>query len=434
MDIYAMMRPELPTLLGQDSPQTYLVVFHNPAELYAGGGASLNAALVEFDDGRMDIVDKGAVSSHFFPGNPQVAWDPVAAGPYYADVDATDGFAWSNLHQDFRVAGEDMMRSWVANGGQPVDGVISLDPVALAAAVQATGPIESQLYGQITAENLVQKLFYEGYSEDPEAQAQRHQINQQLIEEMLSRMQDGNAALNIARSMFSTAAGQHIRIYLSNGREAQALREAAADGAQPAAQPDRIAFFTQNQNASKVDIFQTRELSHSVTLNADGSASITQVAQVFNNAPENNTPLEQRIGYTTRWAFHWNIALLPKKAKDIEITANEGEIKADENVYTDVDGRKAVRIGRWIPPGDSSVITVTYSLPPGTFGSDGNLEYRASVENQLLINDPTLTVTVQGPSQPTPLEGDWTVEGTTATTTFVVAQPTTISLGYGDRA
>lgn len=434
MRIYEMLRPDLPQLLGADSPQTYLVVFHNPAELYAGGGASLNAALLQFDNGKMEVVDKGAVSTHFFPGNPEVPWDPVAGGPYYAESGATDGFAWSNLHQDFRVAGEDMMRSWVANGGQPVDGVISLDPVALAAAVEATGPIESELYGEITAENLVQKLFYEGYSEDWAAQAKRHEINQQLIEEMLTRMQDGGAALSIARAMFSTAPGQHIRIYLSDGREEKALREAEADGAQPASEPDRIAFYTQNQNASKVDIFQTRELVHDVALNADGSASVTQTATVTNNAPDNATPLSQRIGYTTRWAFHWNIALLPKKAKNVEITANEGEVKVDDTVYTDTDGRKAVRIGRWIPPGESSVITLTYTLPAGTFGSDGNLEYRASVEHQLLINQATLTVNVQGPSQPTPLEGDWTVQGNDATTTFVVTQPTTIALGYGDRA
>lgn len=434
MRIYEMMRPDLPQLLGADGPQTYLVVFHNPAELYAGGGASLNAALLQFDDGKMEVVDKGAVSTHFFPGNPQVPWDPVAAGPYYEESGATDGFAWSNLHQDFRVAGQDMMRSWVANGGQPVDGVISLDPKALAAAIEATGPIESPLYGEITADNLVQKLFYEGYSEDSAAQAKRHEINQQLIEEMLSRMQDGGAALGIARAMFSTAPGQHVRIYLSDGRQEKALREAAADGAQPGPAPDRIAFYTQNQNASKVDIFQTREIVHDVTLNADGSASVTQTATVTNNAPENNTPLSQRISYTTRWAFHWNIALLPKRATDVEISANDGEIKTDDRIYTDVDGRKAVRVGRWIPPGESSVITLTYSLPAGTFGTDGNLEYRAGVEHQLLINEATLTVNVQGPSEPTPLEGDWTVADTSATTTFVVTEPTTIALGYGDKA
>lgn len=434
MRIYEMLRPDLPQLLGADSPQTYLVVFHNPAELYAGGGASLNAALLQFDNGKMKVVDKGAVSSHFFPGNPEVPWDPVAGGPYYAETGATDGFAWSNLHQDFRVAGEDMMRSWVANGGQPVDGVISLDPVALAAAVEATGPIESKLYGQITADNLVEKLFYEGYSEDAAAQVKRHEINQQLIEEMLSRMQDGGAALSIARSMFSTAPGQHVRIHLSDNREEKALREADADGAQPAAAPDRIAFYTQNQNASKVDIFQTREVVHSVALNADGSASVTQTATVSNNAPENKTPLSQRYSYTTRWAFHWNIAMLPKKAKDVQISANDGEIKVDKKVYTDVDGRKAVRVGRWIPPGESSIITLTYTLPAGTFGTDGNLEYVAGVEHQLLVNEATLTVNVQGPSQPTPLEGEWSVDGNNATTTFVVTQPTTVALGYGDKA
>ena len=274
----------------------------------------------------MEVVDKGAVSSHFFPGNPRVPWDPVARGPYYADENADDGFAWSNLHQDYRITGEDMMRSWVANGGQPVDGVISLDPVALAAAVRATGPIQSPLYGEINADNLVSKLFFEGYNEDPAAQEQRHQVNQQLIDEMLARMQNGNTALTIGRAIFSTAPGHHIRVHLSDDRLAKVLREAQADGAQPDPEPDRIAFYTQNQNASKVDIFQTRMVIHDVPLAADGSATVLQTAKVTNNAPvDGGSPLEDRIGYTTRWAFHWNIVLLPDGRPGRETRANPGE-------------------------------------------------------------------------------------------------------------
>ena len=128
------------------------------------------------------------MSSYFFPGNPSVPWNPVAKGPYYAQTDAEDGFAWSNLHQDFRISGEDMMRSWVANGGAPVDGVISLDPVALQAAVAASGPIESTLYGEVDADNLVNKLLYGSTTRTPRHR-QRHQANQKLIDEVFARMQ-----------------------------------------------------------------------------------------------------------------------------------------------------------------------------------------------------------------------------------------------------
>jgi hypothetical protein len=309
--------------------------------------------------------------------------------------------------------------------------VVSLDPVALAAAVEATGPIQSQLYGQISADNLIQKLFFEGYNEDPVAQEQRHAVNQQLVDEMLARMQNGNAALVIGRAIFATAPGHHIRIHLSDNRLAEALREAEVDGAQPEPEPDRIAFFTQNQNASKVDIFQTRQVVHDVRLEADGSAVVVQTAKVTNNAPvEGGSPLEDRIGYTTRWAFHWNVVLLPEGADDVRIAANPGDIKTDDRVFTDIDGREAVRVGRWIPPGGSSYITVSYRLPDGTFGTEGNLEYRAGVEHQLTINDVDLTVNVTGPSQPTPQEGTWVVTAERASTRFPVTEPTTIALRY----
>ena len=55
-------------------------------------------------------------------------------------------------------------------------------------------------------------------------------------------------------------------MHLSDDRVEKVLREAQADGAQPDPAPDRVAFYTQNQNASKVDIFQTRMVVRDVTL------------------------------------------------------------------------------------------------------------------------------------------------------------------------
>lgn len=419
--------PELPTLLGSKKPATYLVVFHNPGELYAGGGAALNMALVQFDNGQMKVIDRGDVA-HFFPLAQRVPWDPVAGGPYYADRGARDGFAWSNLHQDFRVAGEDMMRSWKANGGPHVDGIISLDPIALQAAVAATGPIESALYGRITADNLVQKLLVDAYAEAD--QTKRHEMNQQLIDEMLTRMQHGDAALSVARAVLATAPGQHVRIRLSNDRLAKALHEASLDGAQPDPEPDRIAFYTQNQNASKVDVFQKRSLRHVVRLASDGSADVEQTARITNDVPTAGRSSE-RTGYLTGWAFHWNIVFLPEGASNVHISANKGDVRKDPRVFTDVDGRTAVRIGRWIPPGGTSVVRVSYSLPAGTFGSDGNLDYRVGVEHQLTLHETDLTVKVIGPSQPTPTAGDWQVQGNEATSRFPVTQPTVLALHFG---
>lgn len=431
MRVAEMIVPQLPKVLGEGTPATYLVVFNNPAELYAGGGAVLNIAVVQFDDGRMKVVDRGDVA-HFFPLVQRVPWNPVAQGPYYAKTGAADGFAWSNLHQDFRISGEDIMRSWVANGGQPVDGVVSLDPVALQAAVAVTGPIQTKYYGRITSDNLVRKLFIDGYNDDPAAQERRHRVNDRLIDTMLTRMLQGDTSLTVARAIHATAPGQHIRIHLSDNRLAAALHEADVDGAQPAPEPDRIAFYTQNQNSSKVDVFQTRTVTHDVHLQEDGSATVVQKAKVTNNAPRTRLAVAERTGYSTGWAFHWNIVLLPENAQDVKISANPGDIKKDRRTFVDVDGRHAVRVGRWIPPGGTSRIITTYRLPAGTFGTDGNLVYRAGVEHQLTVNDVQMRINVIGPSQPTPIEGAWTTTGNHASTRFAVTGPTTVAVGFGD--
>lgn len=421
--------PELPVLLGKDRPARYLVVFNNPAELYAGGGAALSAALVQFDDGRMTVLQRGELS-RFFPNYRRVPWNPVADGPYYADRGAKDAFAWSNLHQDFRIAGEDMLRSWRAQGGTPVDGVISLDPVALQAAIAVTGPVNSAVFGRITADNLVQKVLIDAYAVDAAGQGTRRAANSQLIDEMLSRMQDGETALIVAKAMLPTAVGQHVRIHLARNKLADLLNRAGLDGAQPAPEPDQIAFFTQNQNSSKIDVFQTRRILQRVRLQADGSAEVRQRVMVSTKAGGQGDGTGPRTGYTTRWAFHWNVVFLPEGAQDVRIRANKGGVKVDPRVFADVDGRQAVRIGRWIPPGGSSRITTTYRLPPGTFGGEGRLEYRVGVEHQLLLNSAELTIRVTGPSPPTPTEGDWVVVGDSAEARLVLTQPTVLALRF----
>ena len=124
--------------------------------------------------------------------------------------------------------------------------------------------------------------------------------------------------------------------------------------------------------------------------------------------------------------------LLPDDAQDVKLGPIQATSRRDQRVFTDVDGRKAVRVGRWIPPGGSSYITVSYRLPDGTFGTGGNLEYRAGVEHQLTINNVDLTVNVSGPSQPRPLEGNgpWTVTGLDP---LPGDRPTVLALGFGDR-
>ena len=65
ISVYRKIQADLPVLLGDIAPVTYLVVFTTPASCTPAGGAALSTAVVQFDKGRMEVLEKGPVSPDF---------------------------------------------------------------------------------------------------------------------------------------------------------------------------------------------------------------------------------------------------------------------------------------------------------------------------------------------------------------------------------
>ena len=404
----------MPAALGKGGHKSYLLVTLNPAELYAGGGAALSAALVSFSNGVMSIPLKGSVSGKLFPSNPRVAWDHLAGMPYYSPG-AKAAFAYSDLHPDFTVAAVDMERAWVANGEKPVDGVIAIDPTALSAALRVSGPIQSPAYGEVNADNLVQKLLVDAYVNFNGNQDLRHQLNDELMTTVFDRLKAGSGALSLAKALASTAPGRHFRVYVNDPGLQQIVVSSGLAGDFPSSPGDLLAVFSQNQNGSKVDIFQKRTVTRDVTVKADGSATVTTTVSATNTVPRSDRRSTDLVGYLTPWSFNWYLAYLPRGAELVSYTAPRRLHRDinDGNVYPDEDGRSVVRTGRWTAAGKTTVVTLVYTFPAGTFSTSHGLVYELTTVPQPLTQDATMSITVRGPGTATAAgsSGSWTVTG-----------------------
>ncbi len=405
----------LPDAMGRTAPKNYLVVTLNPAELFGGGGAALSAAVLRFTDGRMSLPIQGSVSTKLFPKNPTVPWDHISSFPYYKERQAA-AFAWSNLHPDFAVTAQEMQRAWVANGQKQVDGVIALDPIALAAVLRTVGPVQTAEYGKVTGDNLVRKLLVDAYGDFSANQDARHDLNDSLMTSVFSRLSGGDGAFGVAKALASTSGGEHFRIHLNDPTLQRAVDGAGLSGRLPAAdQGDAIAVFSQNQNSSKVDIFQKRDISHDVVLAADGSAKVTTTATFTYDVPAKARTSTDRIGYLTRWSYNWYYAYLPVGAQLVSYESPRGDradAPADPNVYDDLNGWRLVRVGRWTAAGASTAVTLVYTFPAGTFLRSGELVYRLRTVSQAMVHDPQLAVTVTAPATATvrsSMPSEWTV-------------------------
>lgn len=161
-----------PGMLGSDGQRNYLLMVQNNAEARASGGIPGALAVLTFDHGKLSLGTQGSASglgvfSPVVPVNPeQIQIYSARLGEYMQDV---------NLTPDFPTAAATARAMWETKTGQHVDGVISVDPVALSYILAATGPVRitnpelitasgGGLPTELNAKNLVKTLVSDVYA------------------------------------------------------------------------------------------------------------------------------------------------------------------------------------------------------------------------------------------------------------------------------
>lgn len=159
----------LPTMLGADTPRDYLLVFQNNAEIRATGGLPGAVSLVHADGGAVTMTRQVAANSFGFTDKPVLPLTP-AEEEIYGDVMGTF-FLNANLQPDFPRASDLWKARWEQVYPDKVDGVLSIDPVAISYILGATGPVK---VGDVTLtkDNAVDELLHEVYLryKDPDDQ------------------------------------------------------------------------------------------------------------------------------------------------------------------------------------------------------------------------------------------------------------------------
>ena len=150
----------LPPALGSEGPRTYLLLFQNLAEPRSTGGIFGSYALLTADQGRVSITDQGPARDlrYFDPPvseisaqQQQIFGSELAVFP--ADV---------NLTPDFPTAARLFAQMVRERGGPAVDGVVAVDPVALAYLLAGSPPLEVDGVA-VDATNLVSTLLSRAY-------------------------------------------------------------------------------------------------------------------------------------------------------------------------------------------------------------------------------------------------------------------------------
>ena len=394
----------LPSAVGAHGTKTYLVAVMNPAEMRASGGAPLSVAFVSFKNGKMTIPVKGATSD-LTNLNQKTFFDKVPNDPWQVPG-APQRFVNTNFNPSFPVSAEQMIRAAPSNLGLTPDGVIALDIVAVQKLLQATGPIKTAAYGNLTADNIVPVLLVNAYKEENTAAniKARHDVNDQLMSIMLSRLTNGGGLIGKARALGDAIPSRHLQMYFRDPRLQNLITQRHLGGQVPLPSVGNLsAVYTQNTNQSKMDIFQKRTVRETVRLRSDGSAVVRRTIEISNPSPPFPGPgQDHEIGYNTRWAGSQVINLMPAGAK----ITKEPSPSAGKNGLTvssigrgvDQDGRTYGQARVLLPPKASVQLAWTYVVKNAASQEGGGLRLLDYVAPQSMLNPPTFELTVIPPT------------------------------------
>ncbi|WP_243836833.1 DUF4012 domain-containing protein [Paenarthrobacter nitroguajacolicus] len=168
-----------PSMLGADTPRRYLLLMQNNAESRATGGIPGALAVLKVDKGTLSLESQTSATAlgSFTPpvdvGDEQRTIYSARVGKFMQDV---------NLTPDFATTASTAQLMWERSTGERLDGVLSLDPVALSFILEATGPVPiadptireigRSLPPELTGRNVVQTLLSDAYAkiEEPKFQ------------------------------------------------------------------------------------------------------------------------------------------------------------------------------------------------------------------------------------------------------------------------
>jgi hypothetical protein len=290
----------LPALLGAgDAPRRYFVAFQTPAEQRANGGIIGSYAEIEFAGGRLELVTSGRANDLNRGGDP----DRVLTGP--ADYVARyERFApqatWQNvtMSPDLPSVASVIENLYPQSGGEPVDGVISVDPIALAAFLELTGPVEVDgIPFPLTAKNAARFLLRDQYVDFADRSARIDALGA-AIDAVIERLQ--TAPLpgpgRIGEVLGPMVRQGRLKLHSAHPAEQELLERLRATGALPAVRGDFLGLVTQNAIGNKMDVFLRRSVRYELTLDETGRARGAVIVTLRNRAPAAGLP-EYVIGW-----------------------------------------------------------------------------------------------------------------------------------------
>ena len=370
---------ELRTLLGDvevgahglarlfEGPHCFLLFAANNAEMRAGSGMFLQAGEICFEDGRISLGDLVSTGD--------LILDRSAVEIPDADLADRWGLLLPNaefrnlaLSPRFDANAELAVEMWRSATGGEVEGVLAVDPVALAAILESTGPVEvdGRRYraGNVVEELLVEQ--YEDFLDDDYDADERRETLGRVAEAALDALDGGDwTPDDLLDELPEAAAGRHLLAWARDDAMQQAFEALGIAGT---LQADSIAVNVLNRGGGagggKLDPELEVDVEWSVEDGADGMQEATLEIELHNTVEEGTPTYTERVGDPdVRYGVYEGIL-----AVNVPGVAQGTRIEGEEGLYVvGADGPTRVVAARFeLAAEQRRTFTVRFELPPRT--------------------------------------------------------------------
>ncbi|MGI8608088.1 MAG: DUF4012 domain-containing protein [Candidatus Dormibacteria bacterium] len=380
-----------PSALGGSSPQNYLILLPNPSEIRPTGGFSgaigtvtlaagspLNLEVKNQDDynplmkKRVDVPTPLARYLKFYKNGLELGdagWDP-----------------------DFPTSAQTAEQLLNQATAKSVDGTISIDPYAIAALLEVTGPVEVPGYGQFDKENFFSRLnvLVNASSGPGTGKAALPPISRAVLNSILNVR--GSDWLRLARALKIQADQRHIQAYFHDPALAAATAGAHFDGALVAPGTDYLMLADANVGSTKGDAFVKKSMQVLTEVHPELGVAWHQVTVTY-NMPLSTGPTDLLLNPGDGSYRDYLRFVLPQEALVTSLTTASG----DKPTVGAVDAISLAHshqiVGAFIrvPRGSGTSVVVTYEVPLT------GAAYRLYVQKQAGVLELPVTATVSFP-------------------------------------
>lgn len=366
-DAAAGARAGLQLLTG---PRRYLLVAANPAEMRAGSGMWLSGGTLTTAEGSFDL---DGVAPLYEQADPPNGAAPITDRDMAALWEEAwhPNWDWRGLMTSPRLpaSAELGRRMWVAAGKPAVDGLLIVDPVGLAAVVEATGPVEVD--GRtFDADDIVPYLLNEQYTND-DLDVRREALGD-LSEAVFDALDGGSwSPETLAAELADAVRGRHLLAWSADEEEQRGWRAAGMSGELSS---DSLLVSVLNRGGNKLDWF-LRTDARLTTEAAGPGTDVTVGITLRNDVPDGQPRYVTGPPPTGDWPPGTYLGVVavnvPGDARDIR-----------------VDGRPVVVSGR---DGPSRVVAVEVRLDRGA-STTVDVRFRLPRRHGRIVVEPSARV------------------------------------------